>query len=90
VSDSQVELFREIERLSGGMHCVACCFALLLKRCIELQKFAESSKTPQLDSYIQKLQNARRRVAAINTTLKTAQDRLDRIYSTAGRRKPGA
>jgi hypothetical protein len=53
----------------------------------ELQKFVEQSKLPNLDAHVAKLAHAKRRLVAINTTLKGTQERLDRIYYAANRRK---
>ena len=56
----------------------------------ELQKFVEHSKLPNLEVYVTKLANAKRRLAAVNATLKAVQERLDRIYYAANRRRPAA
>jgi len=106
VRESQIELFREIERLSSGTrrtylrarrgravlwtaYSRASCFAKpeLCGPSAELQKFVEQSKLPNLDQYVAKLNNAKRRLMAINTTLKTVQERLDRTYYAANRRR---
>lgn len=71
VRESQIDLFKEIDRLSS-----------------ELQKFVEVSKMPALEPYVQKLNNSRRRVQAVNHNLRAIQERLDRLYSAASRRRP--
>mgnify|MGYP002384316068 FL=1 len=73
VRESQIDLFKEIDRLSS-----------------ELQKFVEVSKTPNLDPYVQKLANSRRRVQHVHQHLRVIQERLDRLYHAASRRRPVA
>jgi len=53
----------------------------------ELQKFVGIAKSPTLDPYIQKLIESRKKLIMINTTLKTVQDRLDRIYGQASKKR---
>ncbi|KAG0036400.1 hypothetical protein BGZ82_004270 [Podila clonocystis] len=64
VRKSQTELEREIERLLA-----------------ELQLFmASSAAPPEVEPALQKLVKARRQIMGANTTLKTVQDRVDRMF----------
>ena len=62
-------------------------FSIFFFLSLELQKFMESAKSPGLDNYAQKLGNARRRLVNINNNLKTIQERLDRLYGQATRKR---
>ncbi|CAG8544249.1 13236_t:CDS:2 [Ambispora leptoticha] len=47
----------------------------------ELQLFNEAAEVPPIQSSLQKLINARKRLAATNQTLKIVYDRVERIYN---------
>jgi len=49
----------------------------------ELQKFAAISQTPVLTPYVTKLADSRRRIFALNTTMTTINERLDRLLQQA-------
>jgi len=49
----------------------------------ELQKFAAVSQTPVLTPYVNKLAESRRRIFALNTTMTTINERLDRLLQQA-------
>ena len=49
-----------------------------------MEKFVDLSQTPSLAAYVNKLNNSRKKMININTTLRQIQNRLDRIYSTHG------
>ncbi|KAF8944287.1 hypothetical protein BGZ47_004428 [Haplosporangium gracile] len=64
VRKSQTELEKEIERLMA-----------------ELQLFlASSASPPEVEPAVQKLIKARRQIMAANSTLKTVQERVDRMH----------
>ncbi|KAF9412996.1 hypothetical protein BGZ94_000867 [Podila epigama] len=70
VRKSQAELEREIERLLA-----------------ELQLFMSSAAAPpEVEPAMQKLLKARRQIMGANTTLRTVQDRVDRMCATIERR----
>ncbi|KAF9400992.1 hypothetical protein BGX21_002983 [Mortierella sp. AD011] len=71
VRKSQSELEKEIERLMA-----------------ELQLFmASSAAPPEVEPAVQKLLKARRQIMTANSTLKTVQDRVDRMHLQIARRQ---
>ncbi|KAF9207172.1 hypothetical protein BGZ49_001026 [Haplosporangium sp. Z 27] len=71
VRKSQTELEKEIERLMA-----------------ELQLFMESSAAPpEVEPAVQKLLKARRQIMTANSTLKTVQDRVDKMHLQMSRRQ---
>ncbi|KAI1311880.1 hypothetical protein EDD11_003318 [Mortierella claussenii] len=71
VRKSQTELEKEIERLMA-----------------ELQLFmASSAAPPEVEPAVQKLVKARRQIMTANLTLKTVQDRVDRMHQQIERRQ---
>lgn len=62
---SQSELHQQLEGLS-----------------VELTRVQEQTQCPlQLDAYIKKLQNAKRRVVVVNNILQNTQDRLNKLHN---------
>ncbi|XP_045617607.1 SNARE-associated protein Snapin-like isoform X2 [Procambarus clarkii] len=62
---SQSELHQQLEGLAA-----------------ELSRVQEQTRCPlQLDAYIKKLQNAKRRVVVVNNILQNTQDRLNKLHS---------
>ncbi|KAF9129069.1 hypothetical protein BGW39_004496 [Mortierella sp. 14UC] len=71
VRKSQTELEKEIERLMA-----------------ELQLFlASSAAPPEVEPAVQKLIKARRQIMAANSTLKTVQERVDRMHHQIEKRQ---
>ncbi|KAG0239604.1 hypothetical protein BGW41_007602 [Actinomortierella wolfii] len=71
VCKSQVELEKEIERLTA-----------------ELQLFMDSAATPpEVEPAIRKLSLARKQIMTASTTLRTVQDRVDRMCVQAQRKR---
>ncbi|KAG0369861.1 hypothetical protein BGZ54_008599 [Gamsiella multidivaricata] len=71
VRKSQTELEKEIERLMA-----------------ELQLFmASSAAPPEVEPAVQKLVKARRQIMTANSTLKTVQERVDRMHSQLEKRQ---
>ncbi|KAG0258244.1 hypothetical protein DFQ27_004753 [Actinomortierella ambigua] len=71
VRKSQVELEKEIERLTA-----------------ELQLFMDSAATPpEVEPAIRKLTMARKQIIAASTTLRTVQDRVDRMCVQVQRKR---
>ncbi|KAF9172649.1 hypothetical protein BGX20_005178 [Mortierella sp. AD010] len=90
VRKSQSELEKEIERLMAELLVDGSLTFLFTfdASAVELQLFmASSAAPPEVEPAVQKLLKARRQIMTANSTLKTVQDRVDRMHLQIARRQ---
>ncbi|WAR31093.1 SNAPN-like protein [Mya arenaria] len=69
VRESQVELRQQIDSLAADLHVIS-----------------ENQQVPvDLESYVKKLNNSRRRVMLVNNILQNVQERLNKLYSNVSK-----